>query len=81
MDSCAPPTGDLALNPGMCPNWELNGDLRVTGWYPTHWATPAGLENLYLQTVTIGTVLEDSIDDFSVQVICAKAQLKSTAQV
>ena len=22
--SCAPPTGDLAHNPGMCPDWELN---------------------------------------------------------
>ena len=22
--SRAPPTGDLACNPGMCPNWELN---------------------------------------------------------
>ena len=22
--SCTSPTGDLACNPGMCPNWELN---------------------------------------------------------
>ena len=22
--SCTPPTGDLARNPGMCPDWELN---------------------------------------------------------
>ena len=22
--SCAPPTGDLAHNPGMCPDWESN---------------------------------------------------------
>ena len=22
-----PPTGDLALNPGMCPNWESNQEL------------------------------------------------------
>ena len=22
--SSAPPTGDLARNPGMCPDWELN---------------------------------------------------------
>ena len=22
--SCAPPTGNLACNPGMCPDWELN---------------------------------------------------------
>ena len=22
--SCTPPTGDLAGNPGMCPDWELN---------------------------------------------------------
>ena len=21
---CMPPTGDLARNPGMCPDWELN---------------------------------------------------------
>ena len=25
--SCAPSTGDLACNPGMCPDWESN-------WYP-----------------------------------------------
>ena len=25
--SCMPPTGDLAHNPGMCPDWELN-------WWP-----------------------------------------------
>ena len=22
--ACAPPTGDLACNPGLCPDWELN---------------------------------------------------------
>ena len=22
--SCMPPTGDLAHNPGICPDWELN---------------------------------------------------------
>ena len=22
--SCTPPTGDLARNPGMCPDWESN---------------------------------------------------------
>ena len=22
--SCAPPTGDQAHNPGLCPNWESN---------------------------------------------------------
>ena len=22
--SCAPPTGDLVRNPGMCPDWESN---------------------------------------------------------
>ena len=22
--SCVPPTGDLACNPGMCPDWESN---------------------------------------------------------
>ena len=22
--SCVPPTGDLARNPGMCPDWESN---------------------------------------------------------
>ena len=22
--SCMPPTGDLARNPGMCPDWESN---------------------------------------------------------
>ena len=28
--SCASPTGDLACNPGMCPDWELN--RRPFGW-------------------------------------------------
>ena len=23
--SCVSPTGDLACNPGMCPDWESNG--------------------------------------------------------
>ena len=27
--SHAPPTGDLALNPGMCPDWESTGDPSV----------------------------------------------------
>ena len=31
--SWTPPTGDLACNPGMCPDWELNRSI--------HWATPA----------------------------------------
>ena len=22
--SCTPPTGDMACNPGMCPDWESN---------------------------------------------------------
>ena len=25
--SCLPPTGDLAHNPGMCPDWESNWQL------------------------------------------------------
>ena len=28
--SHVPPTGDLACNPGMCPDWELN--QRPFGW-------------------------------------------------
>ena len=28
--SCTPPPGDLAGNPGMCPDWELN-------WWPFSW--------------------------------------------
>ena len=31
VESCAPPTGDLAHNPGMCPNWESTGDLLARG--------------------------------------------------
>ena len=27
--SCMPPTGDLACNPGMCPDWEPNLDHLV----------------------------------------------------
>ena len=42
--SCAPPTGDLAHNPGMCPDWELNlqpfgpqDDAQPT---KSHWPGP-----------------------------------------
>ena len=28
--SCAPLTGDLALNPGVCPDWELNWQLSAS---------------------------------------------------
>ena len=28
--SRAPPTGDLARTPGLCPDWKLNGDTRWT---------------------------------------------------
>ena len=28
--SCTPPTGDLAHNPGMCPDWESNGPPFVS---------------------------------------------------
>ena len=28
--SCAPPTGELTHNPGMCPDWESN---PVTLWF------------------------------------------------
>ena len=27
--SCIPPTGDLACNPGMCPDWNQTGNLSV----------------------------------------------------
>ena len=27
--SCMPPTQDLARNPGMCPDWESNGDPLI----------------------------------------------------
>ena len=27
--SCMPPIGDLACDPGMCPDWELNRDPLV----------------------------------------------------
>ena len=40
--SRVPPTGDLACNPGMCPDWELNA--RPFAFNPQssiHGATPA----------------------------------------
>ena len=40
--SRAPPTGDLAPIPGMCPHWELHQlsfSSQATG--SIHWATPA----------------------------------------
>ena len=40
--SHTPPTGDLARNPGMCPDWESNLQLfGFAGWHSIHWATPA----------------------------------------
>ena len=40
--SCPPPTGDLACNPGMCPDWESNPQpFGAPDNAPTKWATPA----------------------------------------
>ena len=43
--SHTPPTGDLACNPGMCPDWESNqrplGSFQFTGQHSVHWTTPA----------------------------------------
>ena len=33
--SCAPPTGDLACNPGMCPDWESNQTPFGSQWCST----------------------------------------------
>ena len=33
----APPTGDLAYNPGVCPDWELNQQtLWCADWHSIH---------------------------------------------
>ena len=39
--SCAPPTGDLACNPGMPGLGIKPGTLCFTVWCSIHWATPA----------------------------------------
>ena len=45
--SLMPPTGDLARNPGTCPDWRRNQGpfssqtLWFTGWHSVHGATPA----------------------------------------
>ena len=39
-----PLTGDLAHNPGMRPDWELNKFNWFTGRHSLHWATPARAE-------------------------------------
>ena len=40
--SCVPTTGDLAYNPGICPDRESNQrPFAFTGWHPIQWATPA----------------------------------------
>ena len=43
---CVPPTGDLAYNPGLCPDWELNRQLfgSQAGTHSIPWATPARAE-------------------------------------
>ena len=51
--SHAPPTGDLACNPGMCPDWELN--RWPFGLY--HCGTPAGAVDLLLYKILIHTQL------------------------
>ena len=38
--SRAPPIRDLACNPGMCLDWELNWWLWFAGPHSIHWATP-----------------------------------------
>ena len=46
--SCMPPTGDLAHNPGMCPDWESK--LQLFGLQdnaPINWATQPGINNFY----------------------------------
>ena len=43
-----PPTGDLARNPGMCPDWESNQwTLWFTGQHSIHWATPARADRFF----------------------------------
>ena len=40
--SSAPPTGDPACNPGVCPDQELNlQPFQSAGWCPVYGATPA----------------------------------------
>ena len=39
--SCVPPTGDLACNPGMCPDWELNWLPFASVWCSIHCTTLA----------------------------------------
>ena len=49
--SCAPPTGDLARNPGMCPDWELNqrpfGLQTCTQSTELHQPGPKFFDNCY----------------------------------
>ena len=45
--SCTPPTGDLAHNPGLWPDWESDQQpFGFTGQHSIHWATPARAENM-----------------------------------
>ena len=56
--SHAPPTGDLAHNPGMCPDWESNGGplVRRLVLNPLSHASQ-GPESLVLSPVTLGKSL------------------------
>ena len=44
--SHAPPTGDLACNPGMCPDWE-SVTLCFSGWSSIHWRHKPGQKSLF----------------------------------
>ena len=49
--SCVTPTGDLARNPGLCPDWESNRQpfFWFTSWHWILWATPARALSYFLK--------------------------------
>ena len=48
--SHTPPTRDLAHNPGMCPNWELNQQpFGSQALHSIHWAIPARAKYHFLE--------------------------------
>ena len=82
--SCAPPTGDLPNNPGLC--WRLGIELvTLIGRHSIHWATVAGIfiilfsipttENLLLlQHVGVNSSLNTTLFNF-INLICLHLHL------
>ena len=66
---CVPPTGDLAHNPGMCPDWELNQrpfGLQA-GTQPTEPHQPGQCFQFFYLCLCVKSVTLESNNDIHMQ--------------